>query len=212
MYYINNNVTSFNPDSATDKKDWRRMNVDNLIYKLKVSFDEYYKETSKKIIFGIAPTGIYKSGDGSLESGSNTVGSGHYGDYLYSDTLKWIKNGWIDYIMPQSYVSFTNPNGGFADRTIWWNKAVEGTKVKLFIGMGISKAIDTAEIYSWRTEPLELINQLLYLNTLKNVEGVCFFSFHSLKTVHNDEDNIANESLRILKNEFWTEKINTPKY
>ena len=212
LYYINNNVTSFNPDSATDKKDWRRMNVDNLIYKLKVSFDEYYKETSKKIIFGIAPTGIYKSGDGSLESGSNTVGSGHYGDYLYSDTLKWIKNGWIDYIMPQSYVSFTNPNGGFADRTIWWNKAVEGTKVKLFIGMGISKAIDTAEIYSWRTEPLELINQLLYLNTLKNVEGVCFFSFHSLKTVHNDEDNIANESLRILKNEFWTEKINTPKY
>ena len=68
------------------------------------------------------PTGVYKSGDGSVSGGSNTTGSGHFGKFLFSDTVKWVKEEWIDYILPQCYASFNNPNYSFQDITTWWNK------------------------------------------------------------------------------------------
>ena len=55
---------------------------------------------------------IYKNGNGvvtydangnPITTGSSTTGFQHYGDYLYADTLKWAINGWIDYLMPQTY-------------------------------------------------------------------------------------------------------------
>ena len=107
-----------------------------------------------------------------MESGSYTTGGGHYGDYLYADTYKWAKNGWIDYIMPHLYESFTHPNSVFVEKAIWWNKAMEGLNCKLYFGVGISKVESNDFEYSWHTEEDELINQLLYFTTLENVKGV----------------------------------------
>ena len=210
LNYINYNDTTFKADSKDDKKDWRRLNVDNLIYKLNETFDSYYNKTKRKITFGISPTGVYKSGDGSIEGGSYTTGGGHYGDYLYSDTYKWAKNGWIDYIMPHLYESFTHPNSSFVEKAIWWNKAMEGVDCKLYIGIGISKIIASDYEYAWQTEENELINQLLYLSTLNNVKGISLYSINSLKVVHSNEDNIAHKAFNKLKQEYWTKKVKIP--
>ena len=212
LYFIDNVDNSFRSDSREDKENWRRMNVDSLIYKLHISFNKYYFQTGKKIVFGISPTGVYKSGDGSLEGGSKTISGGHYGYPLFSDTVKWVRNEWIDYIMPQLYVSFNTDNGGFADRAIWWNQVVEGTDVKLYAGIGIHKSIENGYTDSWKTEEEEMINQILYLNSLSNYEGVCLFSFTSLKTILSDSNNIANYAFVKLKEKYWKDKINCPKY
>ena len=210
LKYIETNATSFKADNKDDKKEWRRLNVSNLIYKLSNAFDDYYIRTNKKITFGISPTGVYKSGDGSVESGSYTTGGGHYGDYLYADTYKWAKNGWIDYIMPHLYESFTHPNSVFVEKAIWWNKAMEGLNCKLYFGVGISKVESNDFEYSWHTEEDELINQLLYFTTLENVKGVSLYSIKQFRTAHNNEDNIAHKALVKLKEEYWTKKVKIP--
>lgn len=208
-YIINSNV-SWDKNSILDKEKWRRMNVDNLIEQIHYELEIYNQKKGKNVKFGISPTGVYKSGDGSVESGSCTTASGHYGAHLYCDTVKWIQEGWIDYIMPQCYTSFDNRNFSFHEITTWWNKVVENTNVNLYIGIGLSLALTDTYTYSFMTQEDELINQLLYLNTLSNVEGVSFFSFSSMKRIYQDPTCIAYKAFIKLKEEFWLTKITTP--
>ena len=201
--YINNNATSLKVDSYQDKQAWRRYNVDCLIEKIHNALSSL----DKKVKFGISPTGVYKSGDGSITSGSNTTPSGHYNAPLFADTYKWIKEGWIDYIMPQCYTSFDYKNFSFHDITTWWNKAIEGTNVSLYIGMGLYQSNSSDNENSWSTQSYELDNQLLYLNTLDNVKGCVFFNFKSLKEIYNNSNCIANPALQRLAKVYWTKKV-----
>ena len=211
LNYISNNETLFKADSAIDKENWRRFNIDSLIYKIHLELDKYYNETNKLVQFGISPTGVYKSGDGSVESGSNTTPAGHYGKDLYCDTVKWINEGWIDYIMPQCYTSFDNVKYSFHEITTWWNKVVDGKNVNLYIGMSLSKSIDDSYLYGWYNQEDELTNQLLFLNTLENVKGVSFFSFTSMKNIYENSEAISYKAFINLKENLWTEKVETPK-
>ena len=187
------------------------MNVDNLIKKIHLSLEEYNNKNNKNVEFGISPTGVYKSGDGSIESGSNTTTPGHYAGKLFCDTVKWINENWIDYIMPQCYYSFDYINNSFHEMASWWNKVVEGTNVSLYIGIGLHNSISGTYEYSWAKEENELINQLLYLNTLKNVKGVSLFSFTSMMNIYNDLDSISYNAFIKLKNEMWLHKVKVAK-
>ena len=209
-YDIKTNKLSFKLDSVSDKEAWRRMNVDNLIEKIHLSLQEYNNKNNKNIKFGISPTAVYKSGDGSVDGGSNTTNPGHYAGKLFCDTVKWIKEGWISYIMPQCYSSFTDGNNSFQDTTSWWNKVVEGTNVALYIGLGISNSLSATYQYSWKTEENELINQLLYLNTLDNVKGISLFSLSSMIKIYNDSTCISYNAFIKLKNEMWIYKVKLP--
>lgn len=208
--YINNNPGVFDVNSITDKEDWRRMNVNDLIRKIHLGLSEFNLNNNRNVRFGISPTGTYKSGDGSIESGSNTGGGGHYNRHLYADTVKWVNEEWIDYIMPQCYTSFNYNNYSFHEITTWWNKVLEDKKCDLYIGLGLFNSISSDYTYSWKTEPDELINQLLFLNTLENVKGVSMFSFSSMKIIYNDSTIISYNSFMKLKNELWVHKIKIP--
>ncbi len=210
LEFINNNPGIFNPSSETDKENWRRMNVNNLIEKIHIALSLFNYDNNKNIKFGISPTATYKSGDGSVESGSNTGGGGHYNKYLYADTVKWINEEWIDYIIPQCYTSFNYTNFSFHEITSWWNKVVDGKNCNLYIGMGLYNSYESDYSYSWKTEPDELINQLLYLNTLKNVKGVALYSFSSMKTIFNNTNIISHSAFMKLKNELWLNKTKVP--
>lgn len=205
--YISESDTSYSIDNEKDKENWRRDNVNRLICLLHDDITKYNKENGKHVVFGISPTGVYKSGDGSKYGGSFTTSGGHYGRFTFSDSVKWIDEGWIDYIMPQCYTSFDNPSYYFQEITSWWNEVVRGTNVKLYIGIGLHKALDKTYTYSWHNEEDELINQLLYLNTLDNVCGVSLFSFTSFKTIYCDSNNISYNALIKLKDELWTETV-----
>ena len=207
-------IISYNLDydknSEKDKEDWRRENVNKLIQGLHKTLSDYNRQNNKSIQFGISPSSVYKSGDGSVESGSRTNSSGHFGAHLYCDTLKWVQNEWIDYIMPQVYGGFTNENISFADITSWWNKAVEGTRVNLYFGIGIANSLKNSGT-AWETQPYELLNQLKYLQGLKNCQGVSYFSFTSLITIlENEEKYIVSCALRILMNEYYCNKASVP--
>jgi hypothetical protein len=76
--------------------------------------------------------------------------------------------------------------------------------------MGIHNSLDYEYQYSWRTQPDELFNQLLYLSTLENVKGVALFSFKSLKNINNNSYAVAYGNIEILKEVLWTSKPDIP--
>lgn len=209
--YIENNQTNYHINSIVDKENWRRDNVNDLIYKISSSLKDFNLNNNKKVIFGISPTGIYKSGDGSVESGSNTKETGHYDGYHYVDTLKWINEGWIDYIMPQCYTSFDNKNFSFQDITTWWNQVVDGKNVDLYIGIGLNNTINQSYKYSLATQKDELINQFLFLNDLENVKGVSIFSFDSMKKVVSSDQYISHEAFIKIYCNFWIKKVKSSR-
>ena len=190
--------------------DFRREQVDLFIEDLYQAMCEQNKKNNTKVQLGISPTGIYRNGNGSVESGSNTSGYAHYGSPLYADTYKWIRNEWIDYILPQSYWAFSHSSAGYADVMDWWDKAVEGTRVNLYSGIGLYMANNGGSNASWGKEPYEVSNQVLYTTKLKNCKGVSFYAFQSLRDAYRDSQAMAHAGVMRIHDEYWTTKVKTP--
>ena len=218
--YIDANPTcGYSKTSKANKQQWRRDNVDNFIYKLHNAMTEFNASHHRGVQLGIAPTGIYKNGNGKVTynsdgsittTGSNTNGQTHYSSYLFCDTVKWIRNEWIDYICPQSYWAFTHSSAGYADVVDWWDKVVEGTHVNLYTGMGIYMSTDYSST-SWASEAYEASNQVLYNTKFNNVKGTCIYVYNRIKRIQNNEDLIAHAGLMRIKNEYWTEHVSPPE-
>ncbi len=206
--------SGYNTNSSNSKKDWRREQVNILIKDIHSALAVYNKANNRCVQFGIAPTGIYKNGsyNGPIESGSNTAGQTHYSSYLFCDTYTWIKNGWIDYILPQSYWAFEHSVAGYADVMDWWNKAVSGTKVNLYSGIGIYMADDTGNRFSWQTNSNEFYNQVRYTTKLENVDGVCIFSYKHIKEAYNNNTSKKTTAqLNNVKTKAFTKIVLQPE-
>ena len=114
----------------------------------------------------------------------------------YIDVRKWVKNSWIDFVIPQVNWGFANGRAPFAGIVNWWSDQVRGTKVKLYIGIGVYQAGVAAGMES----PYELPNQILYLIRRDEVSGSAFFpARHCL----NPENNAQKVSLRTIFNNYW---------
>ncbi len=205
--YIDKNG-GYSKTSASDKKEWRRNNVTSMIKKLHSAIVSYNAQYNKNVQLGISPTGIYKNGNGSVNSGSNTAGQQHYESYLFCDSKLWIQQELIDYIMPQSYWAFTHSIAGYADVMDWWDKVVDGTSVTLYSGIGLYMA-EPNKNYSWGTQEYEISNQILYTTKLKNCKGVSIYSFSSLRSFGSNESSVQYSGLQRLK-EYWSTKVKTP--
>src|SRR5690606_40260821 len=74
----------------------------------------------KYIKFGVSPFGIWDNKkdhpDGSASSGL----SGYR--QLYADALKWLEEGWVDYINPQIYFPFGHAVAPYEVLADWWGK------------------------------------------------------------------------------------------
>lgn len=120
----------------------RRQNINDMIQRVSKTI----RGIKKNVKFGISPAGIWKNTD-SDPTGSNTNGNESYYS-VYGDTRSWIKNGWIDYVVPQIYWETGNKAADYETLVKWWSNEVRGTNVKLYIGQGIynndvAKEIDT---------------------------------------------------------------------
>ena len=179
----------YNPTNLS-LANWRRHQVDLFIEQLHNEMSAYNDKNNRAVQLGISPSGIYRNGNGSISSGSNTAGFAHYGDYLYSDTYKWANEGWIDYLLPQSYWGFEHPSAGYADVMDWWDKAMASNDCLLYSGIGVYMADEKHNTYSWQTNTKELTNQLTYLTKLNNVQGYSFYSFKYLENAYNNQKAI----------------------
>jgi uncharacterized lipoprotein YddW (UPF0748 family) len=118
----------------------RRQHINDLVQ----GVSQAIKSIDRNVLFGISPMGIWKNCT-SDSTGSNTSGSESYYT-VYADTRTWIKNEWIDYIVPQIYWETGNKAADYETLVNWWSNEVKDTNVDLYIGHGIYKDVVAKEI------------------------------------------------------------------
>jgi Glycosyl hydrolase-like 10 len=96
---------------------------------------------------------------------------------MYADTRKWIKAGWIDYIMPQIYFTTKFDKVPFKTTTDWWINNSFGRH--LYIGQGAYRVGSADRDATW-SDPSELPTQMRFLRSRLGVSGSVFFSSKSL--------------------------------
>ena len=158
-----------------NKDDWRRNNVDLFVEEL----SRRIKKEKPHLKFGISPFGVWRNVDKD-STGSNTqAGQTNYDD-LYADVLKWLREGWIDYITPQLYWHIGFKVADYSVLADWWSRHTYGKH--LYIGQGVYRLGSK----NWE-DPHELINQIELNRTYPAISGSMFFS---AKTFLQNKNNV----------------------
>lgn len=153
-----------------DRASWRRNNTDLLVSEMSAGI----KALKPHVAFGISPFGVWRNIAQDPEGSDTRAGVATYDD-LYADTRKWIREGWIDYVVPQLYWHIGLPAADYATLLPWWDAVVRGTGVGLYIGEALYKAGDPAQPAAWQ-DPGELSRHLELAASFPAVGGHCFFS------------------------------------
>jgi uncharacterized lipoprotein YddW (UPF0748 family) len=158
--------------SESTKDFWRRENVNVIVRML----NETIKMEKPYVKFGISPFGVWRNA--SIDpSGSDTkAGQTNYDD-LFADVLKWQKEKWIDYVIPQIYWHRGFNLADFNVLARWWNDNSYG--VQVYIGQGLYRVNGESKTEAWR-DPDEIPAQIDIIRSLPNIQGSCFFSSKSL--------------------------------
>jgi uncharacterized lipoprotein YddW (UPF0748 family) len=168
--------------NGLSKGDWRRSNVDSIILRI----SKMIKEEKPHCKFGISPFAIWRNSSKDPE-GSETYGGQTDYDNLYANILLWLKQGWIDYVVPQIYFEFSQTHAPYATLLDWWARHSYGRQC--FIGLGIYKAGVNA---AWR-EKTQIPRQIQAMRTFPTVQGAVYFSSSSFQTNPNGwSDSLRN--------------------
>jgi uncharacterized lipoprotein YddW (UPF0748 family) len=141
------------PDDATwaayqggggtlSREDWRRDNVNALIRDV----HDALTGAAPHVRFGIAPFGIYRPGQP-----PGITGLDQYAE-LYADPVKWMEEGWVDYLAPQLYWPTTQSGQEYEPLLAWWCDLTWGDR-PIFAGNYLSQ-LGTST--SWTVDELAL--------------------------------------------------------
>ncbi|TYB35488.1 family 10 glycosylhydrolase [Micromonospora sp. AP08] len=153
-----------------DKHAWRRDNVNTLVREM----SERIKAIKPWVKFGISPFGIWRN-KRTDPAGSASAGLQSYDD-IYADTRLWVRQQWLDYVVPQLYWHIGFGKADYAKLLPWWAATVRGTRVQLYIGQADYRV---GERGAWR-DPGELDRQLA-LNRRHGVSGSVHFSARQVR-------------------------------
>lgn len=163
--------------TGQSREDWRRQNVNELIFAL----NETIKSRKPWVQFGISPFGVWRNQSKDPKGSPTQAGQTNYDD-LFADVLLWMKNDWIDYLVPQLYWSMEHRLASYRILADWWANNSYGTHV--YIGNGPYKIREDSDT-AWKN-PGELNTQVNYTRTLPQIHGNAFFSAKSLYSKNQD--------------------------
>jgi uncharacterized lipoprotein YddW (UPF0748 family) len=169
--------------------DWRRSNVDTLVREI----SELVRAERPDVRFGISPFGIYRPG-----TPEGIVGLDAY-DVLACDPVRWIDEGWVDYLVPQLYWPTTRTAQSFEKLIEWWAGLAEGGR-SIFVGHDLTK-IGGEE---W---PLAEYERQMDLSRARRTEGVRGNVFFTSKAIVNDQLGVAT----LLSSTYWKHPVATPR-
>ncbi len=192
--------------------DWRRNNVNSQIQIIHSLVRLYSQKKKTQIRFGISPFGIWANrplpnSKGKNQKSSSTqavqshpsgsLTSGMQSYYaIYADSRKWIKEGWVDYIVPQLYWAFGHETAPYAALADWWADQVKGTSVDLYIGHSIYKEGTDGH---WQN-PGELASQLKYNMLHPEIRGSFFFA---ARHILSPENAIQKKAVQMVIENLW---------
>ncbi|MFF4397735.1 glycoside hydrolase family 10 protein [Streptomyces sp. NPDC001480] len=169
---------TFDDDAAYDayggdfdnRAAWRRDNIDRLVRETAARIKKVRPGTR----FGISPFGVWRNAT-TDERGSDTRAGVQTYDDLHADTRKWVREHWIDYIVPQLYWNIGFAAADYAKLVAWWADVAKGTKTHLYIGEALYKAGAAGQPSAWQ-DPVELSRHLTLAAGYARVRGHVFFA------------------------------------
>ena len=190
------------PDVETYKKyprgfdnieDWRRDNVNRAIQEISTTIHE----CKDSVQFGISPFGVWRNASVDSTGSKTTAGITNYDD-LYADIRLWIREGWIDYVLPQLYWEIGKKAADYETLAHWWANEVRGTNCKLYIGMAPYRLEGAKKDSPWGIGN-EISRQMKLNRTIPEISGECFYSTRPLlrnprhvcdtiKLIYKDDD------------------------
>lgn len=146
------------------RDDWRRQNVDLFVEQLA----QRIRHEKPHLKFGISPFGVWRNIDRDSTGSQTRAGQTNYDD-LYADVLKWLREGWIDYVTPQLYWHIGFEVADYRVLLDWWSRNSFGRH--LYIGQGMYRM----GAKGWE-DPDELLNQITLNRNYADVHGSMYFS------------------------------------
>jgi N-acetylmuramoyl-L-alanine amidase len=149
------------------------------------------KSVNADFEFGIAPFGIWKNNDGT-NNGSDTKGLSSY-DAIYCDSLAWIRGGYIDFIAPQIYWTFSNSSARFDVLVRWWNAVLDGVDdIDLIICHAMYRSAE------WNVTN-EIKNQIEFARSERSYKGSILYGYAALK---RDDMNLKEQLQTVFKTDY----------
>ncbi|MFE5299045.1 glycoside hydrolase family 10 protein [Streptomyces sp. NPDC056632] len=153
-----------------DRAAWRRHNTDLLVSETAARI----REVKPGVAFGISPFGVWRDAAADPAGSDTHGGLGTY-DHLYADTRRWVRERWIDYVVPQLYWNIGFRAADYARLVPWWAETVRDTGVGLYLGEALYKVGDPAQPGAWQ-DPRELARHVALARTYPAVGGHCYFA------------------------------------
>ncbi|MFF9361274.1 glycoside hydrolase family 10 protein [Streptomyces griseoluteus] len=153
-----------------DRAAWRRDNIDRLVREVAAGIRRVRPGTR----FGISPFGVWRNAATDPRGSDTRAGVQTYDD-LYADTRKWVREHWIDYIVPQIYWNIGFPAADYARLLDWWAAEAAGTGTRLYVGEALYKAGAAGQPPAWQ-DPAELSRHLTLADEYPQVRGHVFFA------------------------------------
>lgn len=122
---------------ALVRDDWRRENVHTMVS----AVHALVREVRPEARFGISPFGIYRPGMPAGISGLDQYAQ------LYADPLRWLDEGWVDYLAPQLYWPTTRAAQDYRLLLGWWADRAAAAERDLLIGNYLAQ-LDSAPEWS----------------------------------------------------------------
>ena len=137
--------------NGVNRENWRRSNVNDFVERL----NKRIKQIKPWVKFGISPFGVWRNIDKDPDGSNTHAGQTCYDD-LYSDVVLWMKNGWVDYLMPQLYWEHSHKAASFATLLPWWQAHTYGRH--MYFGLGVYR-MSEGPAGPWKS-PNELLWQI----------------------------------------------------
>ena len=181
------------PRGFDNIEDWRRDNVNRAIQEISATIHE----CKDSVQFGISPFGVWRNASVDSTGSKTTAGITNYDD-LYADIRLWIREGWIDYVLPQLYWEIGKKAVDYETLAHWWANEVRGTNCKLYIGMAPYRLEGAKKDSPWGIGN-EISRQMKLNRTIPEISGECFYSTRPLlrnprhvcdtiKLIYKDDD------------------------
>ena len=165
-------------------KQFRTVNVDAMVKQIHAAV----KKEKAALVFGVSPSG-------NLQSSRNL---------RFADPAHWIKQGSVDYLVPQIYWGFLHPVKPFEATLAEWKSLTIGTDVKLFAGLAAYKAGcaentgNVAADAEWQ-ENDHLLSEQVGAANKACYEGIACFRYKSLFFPSPMESSHVQNELSALK-------------
>lgn len=184
-------------------KEWRIKNVNDLVQAVNLDI----KAIKPYMKFGIGPFGIYRSYNASTSDGRPAMPSPVVGlnavDSIYCDSVKFLSEGWIDFLAPQIYWTIGATSQPHVTIMNWWAG-------KNPLGRNIYVSNYTANVAAGTWTSTELINQITEARANTGIKGNVHFRMGSLRdatTLKNTLISTTYASQALIPTHPWIDAI-----